>query len=173
MAACSPKRSWPPPSLTATSLVYSTKSRRHGSLFHRFHQKTAEQFFTLLKRAGIRRLLDVRLNNVSQLAGFTKREDLQFFLTEICGADYGHEPLLAPTQEMLYEYKKNNGSWLDYETKFLALMADRKIEDKFDRALFSVPTVLLCSEPTAGHCHRRLVLEYLRDKWGDLTIAHL
>jgi uncharacterized protein (DUF488 family) len=138
-----------------------------------FTQKTADQFFTLLRSAGIRRLLDVRLNNVSQLAGFAKREDLRYFLKEICGADYYHEPLLAPTQEILDEYKKNKGPWLDYETKFLALMADRKIEDKIDRALFSVPTVLLCSEPTAEHCHRRLVLEYLRDKWGDLTITHL
>lgn len=138
-----------------------------------FTQKTAEQFFTILKRAGIRRLLDVRLNNVSQLAGFTKRDDLRFFLKEVCGADYQHEPLLAPTQEILDEYKKSKGPWQDYETKFLALMADRKIEDKIDRALFSVPTVLLCSEPTAEHCHRRLVLEYLRDKWGDLIITHL
>ena len=138
-----------------------------------FTQKTAEQFFTLLRQAGIRRLLDVRLNNVSQLAGFTKREDLRFFLREICGADYRHEPLLAPTQEILDEYKKHNGSWPAYEKKFLALMADRKIEDSLDRALFSVPTALLCSEPTAEHCHRRLVLDYLRDKWGDLTVTHL
>jgi uncharacterized protein (DUF488 family) len=138
-----------------------------------FTQKTAEQFFTILRRAGIRRLLDVRLNNVSQLAGFTKRDDLRFFLREVCGADYQHEPLLAPTQELLDEYKKSKGPWQDYETKFLALMTERKIEDRIDRALFSVPTALLCSEPTAEHCHRRLVLEYLRDKWGDLTIAHL
>lgn len=138
-----------------------------------FTQKTAEQFFSLLRGAGIRRLLDVRLNNVSQLAGFTKREDLQFFLKEICGAEYQHEPLLAPTQDILDQYKKNKGPWAEYETKFLSLMADRKIEDRIDRALFSMPTVLLCSEPTAEHCHRRLVLEYLRDKWGDLTITHL
>jgi len=138
-----------------------------------FTQKTAEQFFTILRRAGIRRLLDVRLNNVSQLAGFTKRDDLRFFLREVCGADYQHEPLLAPTQELLDEYKKSKGPWPDYETKFLALMVERKIEDRIDRALFSVPTALLCSEPTAERCHRRLVLEYLRDKWGDLTITHL
>jgi uncharacterized protein (DUF488 family) len=138
-----------------------------------FTQKTAEQFFTLLRRAGIRQLLDVRLNNVSQLAGFTKREDLRFFLREICAADYRHEPLLAPTQEILDEYKKNKGSWPDYETKFLALMAERNIADRIDRAIFSAPTALLCSEPTAEHCHRRLVLEYLRDKWGDLSIVHL
>jgi uncharacterized protein (DUF488 family) len=138
-----------------------------------FTQKTAEQFFTILRNAGIRRLLDVRLNNVSQLAGFAKRADLQFFLREVCGADYRHEPLLAPTQEILDEYKKSKGSWPDYEAKFLALIAGRKIEDQIERSAFSVPTVLLCSEPTAEHCHRRLVLEYLRDKWGDLTITHL
>jgi uncharacterized protein (DUF488 family) len=138
-----------------------------------FTQKTAEQFFTLLKRASIRQLLDVRLNNVSQLAGFAKREDLRFFLKEICGAEYRHELLLAPTQEMLDEYKKNRGPWPEYETKFLALMADRKIEEKIDRSVFAVPTALLCSEPIAEHCHRRLVLEYLRDRWGDLRITHL
>ena len=138
-----------------------------------FTQKTAEHFFGLLKRAGIRRLLDVRLNNVSQLAGFTKREDLQFFLKEICGADYQHEPLLAPTQEILDDYKKKKGSWSEYETKFLTLMAERRIEEKIDRSQFSIPTVLLCSEPTAEHCHRRLVLEHLRDKWGDLEVTHL
>jgi uncharacterized protein (DUF488 family) len=138
-----------------------------------FTQKTADQFFGLLKRAGIRRLLDVRLNNVSQLAGFTKREDLRFFLREICGIEYRHEPLLAPVQQILDDYKKNKGSWAEYETKFLALMTERGIEQKIDRALFSVPTVLLCSEPTAEQCHRRLVLEYLREKWGDLEITHL
>jgi uncharacterized protein (DUF488 family) len=138
-----------------------------------FTQKTAEQFFGLLKRAGVRRLLDVRLNNVSQLAGFTKREDLQFFLKAICGAEYQHEPMLAPTQEILDDYKKRKGSWLKYEARFVALMAERKIEEKIDRSLFSIPTVLLCSEPTAEHCHRRLVLEYLEEKWGNLKIMHL
>ena len=138
-----------------------------------FTQKTAEEFFSLLRRAGIRRLLDVRLKNVSQLAGFAKREDLPFFLRELCGAEYRHETLLAPTAEILDEYKKKQGPWPEYEARFLALMAERKIEQKIDRALFSVPTVLLCSEPAATHCHRRLVLEYLRDKWGDLEITHL
>lgn len=138
-----------------------------------FTQKTAEQFFGLLKKAGIRRLVDVRLNNISQLAGFTKREDLQFFLKEICGADYQHEPLLAPTQEILDGYKKKKGAWSEYERKFLTLMAERRIEERIGRSLFSIPTVLLCSEPTAEHCHRRLVLEHLRDKWGDLKLINL
>ncbi len=138
-----------------------------------FTQKTAEKFFTILKRAGIRRLIDVRLNNVSQLAGFTKRDDLRFFLKEICGADYRHEPLLAPTQEILDQFKKSKGPWPAYEARFRSLMVQRKIEERIDPALFSIPSALLCSEPTAEHCHRRLVLEYLREKWGDLTITHL
>src|SRR5579871_4341856 len=130
-----------------------------------FTKKTAEQFFGLIRRKGIKRLLDVRLNNISQLAGFAKRDDLGFFLREICGAEYVHEPLLAPTQEMLDAYKKEKGDWADYEQKFLALMTERKVEDRIDRSLFSTPTVLLCSEPTAEHCHRRLVVEYLQQKW--------
>jgi uncharacterized protein (DUF488 family) len=138
-----------------------------------FTQKTAEQFFRLLKGAGIRRLLDVRLNNVSQLAGFAKRQDLPFFLKEICRAEYVHEPLLAPTQEMLDAYKKEKGSWPEYESKFLALLTERRIEEAIDRSLFSVPTVLLCSEPTPEQCHRRLVLEYLSEKWQDLQAIHL
>ncbi len=138
-----------------------------------FTRKTAEEFFGLLCRHGIRRLVDVRLNNISQLAGFTKREDLQFFLREICGAEYVHEPLLAPTQAMLDSYKKEKGSWEDYERRFLALMADRKIEEKIDPSLFGVPAVLLCSEPTPDRCHRRLVVEYLQGKWDGLRVRHL
>ena len=138
-----------------------------------FTKKTAEQFFGLLKSAGIRRLLDVRLNNVSQLAGFAKRKDLQYFLREICGAEYVHEPLLAPTKEMLDDYKKRKGSWEEYEHRFRALMADRHIEEKLEPSALAVPTALLCSEPAPDHCHRRLVLEYLQDKWSELTIHHL
>jgi uncharacterized protein (DUF488 family) len=138
-----------------------------------FTKKTAEQFFDLLKGAGVKRLLDVRLNNVSQLAGFAKRDDLAFFLRRICQADYFHEPLLAPTQEMLDDYKKNGGRWEDYEKRFCSLIAERRIETQLNRSLFAIPTVLLCSEPAPEHCHRRLVLDYLNEKWGDLRIAHL
>jgi uncharacterized protein (DUF488 family) len=113
------------------------------------------------------------LNNVSQLAGFAKRDDLRFFLHEICGSEYIHEPLLAPTQELLDAYKKEKGSWRDYEDRFLALMAERRIEERIDPSLFAVPAVLLCSEPTPEHCHRRLVVEYLHSKWGNLQATHL
>lgn len=138
-----------------------------------FTKKSAEQFFGILKSRDIRCLLDVRLNNVSQLAGFAKREDLRYFLRDICKADYIHQPLLAPTQEMLDEYKKSKGLWQEYESKFMRLMAERQIEEKIDRGIFSRPAVLLCSELKPDHCHRRLVLDYLAAKWGDLQAIHL
>jgi uncharacterized protein (DUF488 family) len=138
-----------------------------------FTQKTAEQFFGLLKSAGIRRLVDVRLNNVSQLAGFSKREDLQYFLREICCAEYRHEPLLAPTKEILDDYKKAKRDWPTFQQRFLKLMAQRHVEDKLSIKDFDVPTVLLCSEPAADHCHRRFVLEYLQKKWKTVEIRHL
>lgn len=138
-----------------------------------FTQRTAASFFGALRAAGIRRLLDVRLNNSSQLAGFAKRDDLAFFLRELCGAEYIHETLLAPTQEILDSVKKRKGGWEAYERDFLALMADRKVEEKLSLELFAVPTVLLCSEPTPTHCHRRLVLDYLQGKWGNLNPVHL
>jgi uncharacterized protein (DUF488 family) len=138
-----------------------------------FTQTTAAEFFGKLKQAGIRRLVDVRLNNVSQLAGFAKRDDLRFFLAEICGAEYVHEPRLAPSQEILDAYKKHKGSWEDFERGFRQLLAERQIETAIDPALFEVPSVLLCSEHTADRCHRRLVLEYLNDHWGNVRAIHL
>jgi uncharacterized protein (DUF488 family) len=138
-----------------------------------FTKKTAAQFFGSLKQAGIRRLVDIRLHNSSQLAGFAKKEDLPFFLREICNIEYIHEPLLAPTQDILDAYKKQKGSWSVYEQRFLELMRDRRIEDRIDPTLFAVPTVLLCSEATPEHCHRRLVLEYLQEKWGNIASIHL
>ena len=138
-----------------------------------FTKKTAAQFFGTLKQAGIKRLIDIRLNNSSQLAAFAKKDDLPFFLQEICGIEYIHEPLLAPTQDILDAYKKQKGSWADYEQRFVALMRERRIEERISPKLFEIPTVLLCSELTADHCHRRLVAEYLAEKWGNLEIIHL
>ena len=138
-----------------------------------FVQKSAGQFFGILRRAGIRRLIDVRLNNTSQLAGFTKRDDLAFFLEAICGAEYRHEPILSPTKEILDGYKKKEIPWEDYERRFVALLAEREVHGAIDRQWFDVPAVLLCSEPTAEHCHRRLVAEYLGCKWGGAKIVHL
>jgi uncharacterized protein (DUF488 family) len=137
-----------------------------------FTKKSAEQFFTRLKNSGTERLVDVRLNNVSQLAGFAKKDDLRYFLKAIDGINYLHLPLLAPTQEMLDSYKKKRGDWQVYERQFLELMCERKIEREVSREVLQ-NACLLCSEDTPEHCHRRLVAEYLRDKWSDVEIVHL
>lgn len=138
-----------------------------------FTKKTAEKFFETLKRAAIKQLIDVRLNNISQLAGFTKKADLAYFLRQICDAEYIHQPILAPTNELLSAYKKEDHNWAKYEMGFMNLMRDRKIEEKLDKHFFVTRSVLLCSEATAEHCHRRLVAEYLAEKWGSVSIVHL
>ncbi len=125
-----------------------------------------------MKDAGIERLLDVRLNNASQLAGFARRADLPFFLEKLCGAEYVHEAMLAPTREILNAYREGGG-WSGYRKAFLKLMRERRVEEALDRNLFDVPTVLLCSEAGAEHCHRRLILEYLDQEWGDIRAVHL
>jgi uncharacterized protein (DUF488 family) len=138
-----------------------------------FTKSSAADFFGRLKMAGVTRLVDVRLNNSSQLAAFAKQKDLRYFLRELCGAEYVHEQLLAPTQDILDRYKKRKGAWAEYEREFFDLIAERQIETKLDPAVFNGRTVLLCSEPEATHCHRRLVLEYLQKFWDGLRISHL
>jgi uncharacterized protein (DUF488 family) len=138
-----------------------------------FTQTTAERFFKRLADAGVERLLDVRLNNSSQLAGFAKAKDLPYFLRELVGATYEHEPLLAPTQELLDEYKKRKGDWSSYEAAFLELMESRRVHEMLDGESFSRRTALLCSEATAEHCHRRLVCEYLAGRWPSVDAVHL
>jgi uncharacterized protein (DUF488 family) len=137
-----------------------------------FTKTSAESFFTRLQKAGVKKVLDVRLNNVSQLAGFAKRNDLRYFLKALCGIEYAHRPELAPTQEMLDAYKKQKGEWADYEKRFLELMTSRRIEETIPREAVD-GACLLCSEDNPHHCHRRLVAEYLKSKWGDLDIVHL
>ena len=135
-------------------------------------RKSASRFFELLRTSGARRVVDVRLNNVSQLAGFAKRDDLAYFLAEICGMDYVHLPALAPTKQMLDDYKKHGGDWSAYETRFLGLMRARRVEQTVAREIVA-DGCLLCSEDTPDHCHRRLVAEYLDRHWGGLDITHL
>lgn len=137
-----------------------------------FTKKSAENFFETLRKSGAKRVVDVRLNNVSQLAGFAKKQDLAYFLQKICGMEYVHLPLLAPTQEMLDEYKKQRGSWDAYEQRFLDLMKERQIEENISREVLA-DGCLLCSEDQPHHCHRRLVAEYLKRHWGNVDIQHL
>lgn len=139
-----------------------------------FTGKDARTFFEHLRQANIKRLIDVRINNTSQLAGFTKKQDLAYFLEKLDGIEYVHEPLLAPTEELLRAYRKGEIDWDEYTQRFLKLMQERAIENHFTPDQFAVPSVLLCSEPTADQCHRRLVLDYLRQHWTEsVSVVHL
>lgn len=138
-----------------------------------FTKKNAETFFKFLKTSDVKTLIDVRLNNVSQLAGFAKRDDLKFFLKELCGAEYVHYPELAPTKDILNAYKKGDMPWEVYEDKFLNLMGQRNIEKSIKPALLD-HSCLLCSEHEPHLCHRRLVVEYLNDHSNlGLKVKHL
>jgi uncharacterized protein (DUF488 family) len=136
-----------------------------------FTKTSAQRFFGRLKESGARRLVDVRLNNVSQLAGFAKRDDLKYFAGALCGMGYEHQTALAPTQEMLDEFRKNGGDWDSYSKRFLDLMSQRHIE-RLDREALD-GGCLLCSEDKPHHCHRRLVAEYLKEHWSGVEIVHL
>lgn len=137
-----------------------------------FTQKSAQVFFETLREAGVRTVIDTRLNNVSQLSGFAKRSDLEYFLKTIDNIDYVHRLDLAPTQEILDNYKKQKGDWSVYEQRFVKLITDRQIETKLTQDLAN-GACLLCSEAKPHHCHRRLVAEYLNEKWGNVRICHL
>lgn len=137
-----------------------------------FTKKSAETFFSKLRESGVKRLLDVRLNNSSQLSGFAKRDDLRFFLKTIADIEYEHVPELAPTKDILDAYKKHGGAWEVYEAEFMELMAKRSIETQLRQEEFQ-SSCLLCSEHLPKLCHRRLVLEYLQEKWGDISVSHL
>ncbi len=137
-----------------------------------FTQKSAEQFFAMLEKARVKRVLDVRLHNQSQLAGFSKQDDLAYFAKKILGIEYVHLAMLAPTQELMDAFKKAKGSWADFEKRFLDLMAKREIERQLEPAILN-NGCLLCSEDKPHQCHRRLVAEYLKEKWRDVSIEHL
>lgn len=138
-----------------------------------FTKKTAEYFFEKLKKADIKCVVDVRLNHVSQLAGFAKQRDLVYFLKQLAGIEYVHVPELAPTKEMLDEYRKHRGDWATYEKKFLQLMEQRQVEDKIPKQVLR-DGCLLCSEDQPHRCHRRLVAEYFKRRWNEpIQIKHL
>jgi uncharacterized protein (DUF488 family) len=138
-----------------------------------FTKKNAETFFGFIKSSNVSTLIDVRLNNVSQLAGFAKRDDLRFFLKELCNTDYVHAPELAPTKDILNAYKKGDMSWEKYEDKFLNLLSQRQVEKSVMPTLLD-EGCLLCSEHEPHLCHRRLVVEYLNENSNlDLKVKHL
>ncbi len=137
-----------------------------------FTKTSAESFFERLRRAEVSRVVDVRLNNVSQLAAFAKKDDLRYFLKSIGGIDYMHRLELAPTQEILDASRKRGADWATYERSFIALMRSRQVEQTVLPVELQ-DACLLCSEDRPHHCHRRLVAEYLREKWPNVEIVHL
>jgi uncharacterized protein (DUF488 family) len=137
-----------------------------------FTQKNAKEFFATLKQNHVKRLIDIRLNNVSQMAGFTKKEDLKYFLKEICDIEYSHEPDFAPTKELLDGYRKKQLLWSDYEKKYLDLLSARKVSEKLELEELNM-SCLLCSEPKPDYCHRRLLAEYIKNVEKGVIIKHL
>ena len=138
-----------------------------------FTRKTAEQFFEKLKTVGVKRVVDIRLNNTSQLAGFAKRDDLVYFLKAICGIDYVHIPDLAPDKKLLEFIKKKKGPWAEYEAGYLDLITERKANGKFLLETLKDGDCLLCSEHTPERCHRRIVAELYESKENPVEIVHL
>lgn len=134
--------------------------------------RNGRDFFTTLKQTGIKKIIDVRLYNTSQLAGFTKKCDLEYFLQAIVGADYVHLPVMAPTRGLLNDYKKGEVSWEQYESQFKSIITQRQIERHIELEDLDM-SCFLCAEATADNCHRRLVAEYMARIWPNITIQHL
>ncbi len=136
--------------------------------------RSAEEFFNALEDAGVERVLDVRLKNTSQLAGFTKKQDIEFFLKRLSGIEYHHLDFLAPTAELRKAYEESGNDWDLYVREFSQLLEERKVLERLDRAFFAEKRCcLLCSEPTPERCHRRLVAEYLAGQWPDVEVVHI
>jgi len=138
-----------------------------------FAGKTAQAFFSALKKAGVRRVIDVRLRPNGGLSLFARGTDLTFLLRELCGAEYLYVPLLAPTKDILSDFRKRKMDWPEYERRFRVLMDERRVAENLDKSLFSVPVALLCSEASPEQCHRRLVAEYLQSHWPGIHVKHL
>lgn len=137
-----------------------------------FTKKNAEKFFTLLIENRVKRVVDIRLNNTSQLAGFAKAEDLKYFLKAVAGIEYTYLPELAPTQEIMDDVKKNNLSREVFRENYISLITKRHVERMDIRDLLD-NSCLLCSEDKPDECHRKLAAEYLKKKWGNVDIVHL
>lgn len=137
-----------------------------------FTKKKTREFFGLLSDSGATALVDIRLRNRSQLAGFAKRDDLEFFLSEICDMHYRQELILTPTEQALRDYQHGAVSWEQYAAEYVRLLEGRQVEAVLSPADLN-EAVLLCSEASPDRCHRRLAAEYLASAWGDTGIVHL
>jgi len=137
-------------------------------------RKTAEEFFRLLEDNGVTKIIDVRLNNTSQILAFAKYPDIEFFTCKILGAKYFHDRKFTPSEKILVRYKKNDIDWDEYEKEFAELMNYRDIDTYIaDKYSTQENYCLLCSEPTPEYCHRRLVAEKIKEVLEDVEIIHL
>ncbi|MFZ4665421.1 MAG: DUF488 family protein [Prochlorotrichaceae cyanobacterium] len=137
-----------------------------------FTRKSAAEFFEGLQKAGVRQVIDTRLNNTSQLSGFAKQADLRYFLSKIGDIDYTHKLSLAPTKEILDAYKKKSISWQEYSNHYLELIQQRHIESSLNVEDLQ-DSCFLCSEDKPHFCHRRLAAEYLQSQLNNIEIIHL
>jgi len=137
-----------------------------------FTKKSAKDFFNLLKNNKVNKLIDTRINNTSQLAGFAKGTDLNYFLNQICNISYEHQVLFAPTKELLSNFRGSKMTWEEYEIKYLNLLDSRKIIEVINIDDLN-NSCLLCSEHTPEHCHRRLLVEYLQKNYNNIEVKHL
>jgi len=137
-----------------------------------FAGKSAKLFFSLLEDNNIKKLIDIRLNNISQLAAYTKKEDLEFFLKKILSCEYTHRPDLAPTELILKNYRNKIIDWKIYSDEYIKLLNSRNITSYLEEDKI-INSVFLCSEHLPKFCHRRLLVEYLQKKWNDFEIIHL
>ena len=139
-----------------------------------FTQKTAAQFFELLRVNAIQKLVDTRLNNSGQLAGFSKKDDLKYFCKELIGAEYFHWEESAPTSDILDAYKKKIIPWDEYAKEYEALLSRRRIESQIDAVLGERVACLLCSEAKPHHCHRSILAKYISNTTGrSVSVHHL
>jgi len=140
-----------------------------------FTKKKAKYFFDLLISNNVKKVIDVRLNNSSQLAGFTKCDDLKYFLKQIADIDYVCEPIFAPTKEILDAYKKGNINWEEYEKEYIELMCKRKVYEFIQSKgkEYWQESCMLCSEETAEKCHRRLAINAIKEVYPDFSVIHI
>ena len=137
-----------------------------------FTKKSAEQFFELLKENGVKKIVDIRINNSSQLAGFAKGPDLAYFAKSINHISYVYIPDFAPTKELLSDYQNKRIDWVGYQKVYMDLIEERKVSSKYNITDFD-GACFLCSEQSPERCHRRLLVEYFQKKNNNIRIFHL
>jgi uncharacterized protein (DUF488 family) len=137
-----------------------------------FTKKSLPEFIGRLRGAGVTKLVDIRLRNTSQLAGYAKREDLEFVLG-LCSIQYEHQPLLAPSEDLLRDYRKTK-DWQQFEDRFRSLLHERSSLPLILASIDGHRSIcLLCSEDQPEHCHRRLVAEYVQEREPEIEVRHL